>query len=213
MDSAKEARYYANKRTDLIKFIPEGTVRVLEVGCGIGATGAEIKRLRGRGTVVVGVELFPDAAEKAHEALDSVFTGDVEKINLPFENGYFDCVIYGDVLEHLIDPWRVLARHKELLKQGGVMVASIPNVAHYRIVRMLKNKEWNYQSSGIMDVTHIRFFAIKNIRSMFGNIGMEVSAVDNIVSASRVKKFLNRITFNALLDDITEQYVVAARKL
>jgi len=212
MNEAKESKYYANSRADLIKFVPDGTVRVLEIGCGIGAMGAEIKRRRGSGTAVVGVELFPDAAEKAHEVLDSVFTGDVEKIDLPFEKGYFDCIIYGDVLEHLIDPWRVLEMHKELLKPGGVMIASIPNAAHYRIVRMLKNKEWNYQSSGIMDVTHLRFFAIKNIYAMFERASLRITTVEHIISASNVKKFLNKIFFNALIDDITEQYIVVARK-
>lgn len=212
MDSAKDTKYYENKRTDLIKFVPAGAVRVLEIGCGTGQTGAEIKKLRGPGTVVVGVELFPDAAERAHSVLDSVFTGDVEKIELPFDQAYFDCIIYGDVLEHLIDPWRVLEKHGKLLKPGGVMIASIPNVAHYRIVRMLKNKEWNYQASGIMDVTHLRFFAVKNIKEMFGRIGLSVTDVGNIISASRVKKFLNRIMFNSLIDDITEQYIIVARK-
>ncbi|HPM42375.1 MAG TPA: class I SAM-dependent methyltransferase [Candidatus Omnitrophota bacterium] len=212
MDSVKDSKYYENKRTDLIKFVPQGAVRVLEIGCGTGQTGAEIKRLRGPGTTVVGVELFPDAALKAHEVLDAVFTGDVEKIELPFKKHYFDCVIYGDVLEHLMDPWRILEKHQEMLKPGGIMIASIPNIAHYRIVRMLKKKEWNYQDSGIMDVTHIRFFALKNIYSMFERAGLKVDKIEHIVSASRVKKLLNKILFNALIDDITEQYIVIARK-
>ena len=212
MSQIKDPKYYANSRADLIKFVPDGPVRVLEIGCGMGATGAQIKRRRGPGTIVVGVELFPDAAEKAHEVLDSVLTGDVEKIDLPFEKGYFDCIIYGDVLEHLIDPWRVLERHKELLKPGGIVIASIPNAAHYRIVRMLKHKEWNYQSSGIMDVTHLRFFTIKNIYGMFEREGLRITTVEHIISASNIKKFLNKILFNALIDDITEQYIVVARK-
>lgn len=212
MDSTKDAKYYANSRSDLIRHVPEGAVRVLEIGCGIGATGAELKRFRGPGTVVVGVELCPDAAEMAHQVLDSVFTGDVEKIELPFGKSYFDCVIYGDVLEHLIDPWRILERHKELLKPGGVIIASIPNVAHYRVVRMLRRKEWNYQDSGIMDITHIRFFSIKTIHAMFERAGLNITKVENIISASKVRKFLNRILFNALIDDITEQYIVVAKK-
>lgn len=212
MSEPKEPKYYANKRTDLIKFIPAGSVRVLEIGCGTGATGQEIKRLHGPGTIVAGVELFPAAAEKAHEVLDSVFTGDVEKITLPFEKGYFDCIIYGDVLEHLIDPWRVLEMQKDLLKPGGIIIASIPNAAHYRIVRMLKKKEWNYQDSGIMDVTHLRFFAIKNIYAMFERVGLRITTVEHIKSASRVKRFLNTILFNSLIDDITEQYIVVAGK-
>lgn len=212
MSDAKEPKYYANKRTDLIKLVPGGAVRVLEVGCGIGATGAEIKRIRGPGTIVVGVELNPVAAAKAQSVLDIVYAGDVERLELPFPKGHFDCIIYGDVLEHLLDPWGVLARHRDLLKPRGVMIASIPNAGHYRIVRMLKKKEWNYTDSGIMDVTHLRFFAIKSIHDMFSRAGLEVISVEHVVSASRVKKILNRLLFGALIDDITEQYIVAARK-
>lgn len=210
----KAAEYYANKRLDLIRFVPEAAaVRVLEVGCGTGATGAEIKRLRGKDAVVVGVELFPKAAREAEKVLDRVYTGDVEKLDLPYVAGYFDAIIYGDVLEHLIDPWGLLERHAALVRHGGLAIASIPNAAHYRIVRMLRKKEWNYTRSGIMDVTHLRFFTIKTIREMFEGAGFEVVTVDRIISASRVRKFWNTVFRGALDDDLAEQYLIVARKI
>lgn len=212
MDNAKDPKYYANKRLDLIKFVPQGTVRVIEVGCGTGATGAEIKRQRAGDSVVIGVELNPQAAAQARRVLDTVFAGDVERLDLPFPKNHFDCIIYGDVLEHLLDPWGLLARHKELLKPGGLVIASIPNAGHYRIVRMLKRKEWSYAESGIMDVTHLRFFAVKSIYDMFSRADLEIAKMEHIVSASRIRKILNRLLSDALIDDITEQYIVVARK-
>lgn len=205
----KETKYYANNRTDLISLMPPAAKRILEIGCGNGATGAELKRRLG--AEVVGVELFPQAAAEAEKVLDRVFTGDVEKIALPFAKGYFDAVIYGDVLEHLIDPWGLLAKHALLLKPGSVAAASIPNIAHYRVVRMLRRKQWRYERSGIMDVTHLRFFTIDSIREMFAAAGFEITAVERIISASRVRKFWNRALCGALSDDLTEQYLIAAR--
>lgn len=208
----KEPNYYANNRTDLTAFLPPGPCRILEIGCGTGQTGAALKRERGPGTFVAGVELYPDAAATAEKVLDRVFAGDVEKIPLPFEEGSFDAVIYGDVLEHLIDPWGLVQKHARLLKPGGMALASIPNIAHYRIVRMLRRKEWQYTKSGIMDITHLRFFTIRSIRELFGRAGLSITHVGRITSATKVRRLWNALSGGALIDDITEQYLIAAVK-
>lgn len=56
------------------------------------------------------------------------------KIDLPYEEGQFDCVLFGDVLEHLFDPWAVIEKVKPYIKQNGVILASIPNVAHISVL-------------------------------------------------------------------------------
>src|SRR3954466_2739730 len=91
-----------NERPDLERLVPREARSVLDVGCGPGLLGAALKR---RGVErVVGVELTPEAARRAAEVLDEVVVADVDVDELPFEDASFDCVIYGDVLEHLIDP-------------------------------------------------------------------------------------------------------------
>ncbi len=205
--------YYENPRIELIGFIPDDARRVLDVGCSAGAMGAAIKKTKGPGVEVVGIELNPEVAGKAMESLDKVIIGDVEKISLPFEKGYFDCIIYGDSLEHLVDPWGVVARHVQCLKSGGWVIASIPNIAHYRIIKMLRRKEWSYARSGILDENHLRFFTINSIKEMFGRSGLEIRKVERIIGASKVKKALNRLFNNFFVDDITEQYLIAAVKV
>jgi len=208
----KEAKYYEGAREDLIKFIKEGTSRILDVGCGVGAAGAAIKKSMGSRVEVVGIELDPDIAEKAKDNIDQVIVGNAEQIMLPFEKGYFDAIIYGDILEHFTDPWSLLKMHGEFLKKGGQVVASIPNVAHYRIIKMLKRQEWDYKNSGVLDRSHYRFFTLKSAKRMFEDAGFRIVEIENKIAASKSRKIINSIFCNRLLDSITEQYIIVAQK-
>jgi len=207
-----DRKYYESKREDLIKFIPPDARHILDVGCGIGSLGQTLKSVKGRTVEVIGIECVSEIGEIASKTLDKVFIGDAEKINLPLSEGYFDCIIYGDVLEHLLDPWELLKKHRPMLKKGGYVIASIPNIAHYRIIKMLKKKEWNYGDSGILDKTHLRFFTIKSIERMFKDADLKVVKIENKIGGSNLKKFLNKMLSNLLLDQITEQYVIVAKK-
>ena len=69
--------------------------------------------------------------------LDQVFVGDVERLELDSRPRTFDCVVCGDVLEHLRDPERFLERARDWLSTGGLLVASLPNVRHHSVVTAL----------------------------------------------------------------------------
>jgi len=204
--------YYAGTREDLIALVPEGARRILEVGCGTGRTGARIKELRRSGVEVTGIEVDREAGEEAKSRLDRVLVGDVEEIDLPFEREYFDCIITGDVLEHLRDPWGLLKKHCAFLKTGGLVIASIPNAAHYRVLKMLRKGEWNYSDAGLLDRGHLRFFTLKTIRAMFNEAGLSVETVGRVIRASRLRRIVNALSGGALIDRITEQYLITARK-
>lgn len=208
----KKADYYATRQDGIVNIMPEGTRRVLEVGCGRGLTGRAIKE-KAEGTLeVVGIEIEPEIAEKAKKNIDTVLAGDAENMEIPFKEGYFDCMIYGNILEHLVDPWALLRKHGKFLNDRGCVVASIPNIAHYRTIKMLLRKEWNYAERGILDETHLRFFTLKSIKDMFTKCGLDIVEIKRRISASKVKKVLNKILFGALLDYITEEYLILARK-
>ncbi len=99
---------------NLLKHIKKEWKEVLDIGCSSGALGVAIKE---NGTRVSGIEAFPEAENKQKEKLDHVVLGDIETMDMPYEEEQFDCVIFGDVLEHLFDPWAVIEKSKAIYKR------------------------------------------------------------------------------------------------
>lgn len=203
--------YFGLLRQEVIDMIPVDCRSVLDVGCGNGALGAYLKK--NRVTEVCGIELDAAAANEASRVLDQVVQGNVETVELPFEVGQFDCVVCADVLEHLVDPWTVVGRLKALLKPGGVIIASIPNVGFHRIIRNLIKGRWQYADAGILDKTHLRFFTLAGIYDLFGQNGMPVEEVGRKIDGGLNVKLLNLLFCNALKESLVIQYMVRARAL
>ena len=203
--------YYSGARNDLIALIPPGTKKVLEIGCAAGMTGRRLKELGFE--EVVGVELLEDVARKALPFYDRVIIDDVEKTELPYEEEHFDCILYGDVLEHLVDPWKVLAAHHRFIGTGGVIICSIPNVRHYKnMKRLLIKGEWEYREAGLLDRSHLRFFTIKSIEAMVEGAGFEIATMIKRPSGAKWLKWLNKASGNRFIDHLVHQYVFTATK-
>jgi SAM-dependent methyltransferase len=163
--------YFDHERPEIAAcFEPEGA-RILDLGCAAGALGALLKR-RGARTVI-GLEIATEPAARARARLDDVVVADLDRLPaLPFEPGSFDVVICADVLEHLADPWRVLAMVRDVLVPGGLVIASIPNVRHESVVLpLLVAGAFEYQAQGILDRTHLRFFTFDGIRALLEGAG------------------------------------------
>ena len=143
---------------DLLDRIPLDAATVLDVGCGTGALGAAYKRLNPNARVL-GIEANAAAARVAARRIDQVAVADIETGVLPFDLPQgIDCLVYGDVLEHLRDPWEVLSRHVHLLAPGGMLLACIPNVEHWSFAARLMQGHWDYAETGLLDRTHLRWF-------------------------------------------------------
>ena len=201
--------YYDNPRLDLLHHIPHDVKQVLDVGCGTGSTGCEIKSKLGKDIKVVGIELNPSAGKVAENKIDNIIIGNVENVEIPYDNNYFDCIIYADVLEHLIDPWKLLIRHRSKLSDNGCIIASIPNIAHYKIIRMLKRGLWKYENAGIMDKTHLRFFTKKTILKMFLQADLTPIIIDKILSGNEYWRLKHKLLNN---DCCVVQYIIKATK-
>jgi len=205
----KENKYYENPREDIIALIPPEAKRVLDVGCAFGSMGKRLRELRG--SEVVGIENEERAADIARGNVSKLITGDVENIKLPFDEAYFDCIVYGDILEHLRNPWKVLKDHTHYLKRGGFCIASIPNVSHYSVVQALLSDRWEYAVSGILDKKHLRFFTLSGIRNMLEEAGYTVEEEKRYARASKAKKVLNALSGGRLKHLLAEQYIIKSR--
>ena len=204
----KHETYYQNTRSDVIGLIPEGARRLLEIGCGAGNTGALAKARTG--AEVVGVELSAAAATEAERVLDRVVRGDVETLAFDFPEGYFDCIVCADVLEHLKDPWAVLRKLRPLLADEGRVVASIPNLQHLKPVLKIILDRFEYEEVGLLDITHLRFFTLSTIKGLFDETGYRIERI--VPVRSRKMSLLTTFSLGALRKFTTFQYLVVAVK-
>ena len=175
--NVKSVDYFSLSRPEMMKYVPDEAKTILDIGCGEGIFGQELKKRANR--EVWGIEIVGECAEKAGKRLDRVMVGDIETGDFDLPGDFFDCIICNDVLEHCRDPWSVLRRLKINLKENGCVVASIPNVRYYENVRkLLLHREWKYESCGILDYGHLRFFTQKSILSMFAECGYDVTMIE-----------------------------------
>jgi SAM-dependent methyltransferase len=162
---------------DLLDRIPLDAHVVLDVGCHKGMLGA-IYRRRNPKARVLGVDHDIAAIRVAATRLTEAACLDIENDPLPFEvpNGY-DCIIYGDVLEHLRDPWRIMREHAALLSPRGVMLICVPNAAHWSVVLKLLNGSFDYEDRGVLDRTHLRWFTLATMEKALKDTGLQLCDV------------------------------------
>jgi 2-polyprenyl-3-methyl-5-hydroxy-6-metoxy-1,4-benzoquinol methylase len=178
--SSKGEGYYEAARSEMLEFIPLGASTFLDVGCSSGVFGAELKKSYPSATVW-GIELDKQAATAARLKLDHVIEGSFEAGLPELEEKKFDCIIFNDVLEHLVNPGQILLECKNYLSDGGNVVASIPNILYWpAMYEIIRHQDWRYQDSGILDNTHLRFFTKKSAVRMFEDAGYEVSRCEGI---------------------------------
>jgi 2-polyprenyl-3-methyl-5-hydroxy-6-metoxy-1,4-benzoquinol methylase len=205
----RPATYYDSERRDIAELIPASAKRILEIGCGEGYLG---QLLRSRGHYVAGFELLPKAAEEARKHMDEVVCGDIESDPVPWAPASFDALIFADVLEHMVDPWRVLGKLCTLLKPGGIAVASIPNVQNYRVIRALIGGKWEYTDSGLMDRGHVRFFTYREIVRLFDGAGLDVVDRRCLYNRKLKRRILLALTLGKIEPFFVRQYLVVGRK-
>jgi glycosyltransferase involved in cell wall biosynthesis/SAM-dependent methyltransferase len=182
----KPLSYYQNAREEVLAQIPLHARRVLDVGCGAGVLGRTLKEQRGA-EFVAGIEVVEEVAREARRVLDAVIVGNLEVLKLPFEKGFFDCIVCADVLEHLVEPELALRKLSEVLAPDGLVVISIPNVQFSDVVSMLVEGQFTYMDAGITDATHMRFFTRSAVERLVRDAGLEPCL---IAPLSMLRKFL-----------------------
>jgi 2-polyprenyl-3-methyl-5-hydroxy-6-metoxy-1,4-benzoquinol methylase len=158
----------------------ESGCRALDVGCGTGSVTAliaEVMQAR-----IVGIEPNDERASAARAKGLNVVTGLPTESFLSTQNP-FDCILFADVLEHLEDPYAMLAGARKAIAPGGRVVASIPNVAHWTVRLRLMFGVFAYEPTGIMDATHLRWFTKASIIQLFEASGYQVTDIKHSVGA------------------------------
>ena len=228
----KNDSYYGFSRPEVIEAIIKNKIpveKVLELGCAGGATGKILKEKLPVKSYV-GIDISAEAAEIAKQHLDKVIVTDIEETDLAAEyglkTGEYDLLLALDVLEHLYNPWDVLAGLATYLKPGGFVVASLPNIQNITIVDDLLKGNWQYLDAGILDATHLRFFTLESLKKMFAGAGLEIIRIERVllpaINTKDLKDTDNKyrtenleissLTREEILNLHTYQYIVIARK-
>lgn len=213
----KSSDYFSSVRWDIISLIPDGDHRVLEIGCGNGNTLITLQKLN-KAREIVGVEINYDNLRGNCDQLDAFLVGDVEEIEPTFEEDYFDYIIFGDVLEHLMDPASVLKRYSSFLKSAGYIIASIPNIKNYRVLLdLVLYDKFEYADAGILDRSHLRFFTRREMCSLFEQADLNVISVQSKFGGGYLGNIDRRLN-NSLgkylpgRSFLTVQYIIKATK-
>ncbi len=206
--------------TQVVDLVGRGKA-VLDVGC---ATGYLARALKDRDCTVSGLEVDPAMAEVARQHLDEVVEADLNATSLTdlFRPGSFDVVIFADVLEHVLEPERVLREAIPLLRPGGRIVISIPNVSHGSVRLALLQGRWEYVDAGLLDRTHVWFYTRGSLIALVEGAGLAVEHLRGVVVDPLVAPV--RIDASALPRTVIEwvrrqpdalhyQYIAAARVL
>jgi SAM-dependent methyltransferase len=171
----------------LIDLVDSTPNLILDIGCSIGAVGGYMKK-KWPHCRVVGVEPVSETAAQANLRLDDVYEGFFENMPNSFggiEFGNVDLAVFADVLEHMYNPWKALQHvHKWLSPQGFVLV-SLPNIRNLNVLKNLAGEgSFNYKPSGILDITHVRFFTRQDAIKMFEQTGFKVEKMGNHIDHS-----------------------------
>ncbi|HKP98312.1 MAG TPA: class I SAM-dependent methyltransferase [Fibrobacteria bacterium] len=210
-------RSYTGLRADILSLVPAKPRRVLDLGCATGEMGRYLADTFG--AEVWGVEYDGAMAQVARPKLRDVWRADLNKDSLSaFPHGEaYDLIVCGDVLEHLVDPWRVLRDAAGLLRSGGHIVASLPNIGHFTtLMHLALLREWPYRDRGIHDRTHLRFFTRRNLIQLYRQAGLEVEAEKRNLrlweSGSPVDGLARLADFPPFRSFVTFQYIHRLRK-
>ena len=164
--------YHDLPRREILELIPTTSKRVLDLGCGTGALGKALKERQP--CHVTGIELNKEAFEIAKTNIDVCLNDNLNRYDPTLTLVKYDCIILADILEHLVSPYAILKKFASVLTDDGVVIASIPNIGHPWILKNLQRGLFRYESAGILDITHLRFFTKTSIFQIFCTAGLKI---------------------------------------
>ncbi|MBN1617752.1 class I SAM-dependent methyltransferase [Candidatus Dojkabacteria bacterium] len=178
----------------IYNWVAEST-RIIDMGCDSGSLCKLLKE--NKKCEVYGLEINKSVAQKAQKICKKVWTNSLdEDITFDLIKEKFDYVIFADVLEHTVNPSRILMNTKKILNPNGEILISIPNIAHQSIRLELLNGSFDPELTGILDNTHLHYFTLKSFSDILkesGYIIVEKKYVERDVPREIIKSMLENV--------------------
>lgn len=216
---ARRQNYFDLPSVEALSLIPKDAQRILEVGCGGGATLRAFKErciAEGRACEVVGVDIEAEAVSRAREYLDAAYLIDAEEEELTeYPNGYFDLLIMQYVLEHVVNPWAALRHWLQLVRPGGYIIVGVPNIANYKFLkRLILQDEFTHEPAGILDWTHLRYFTGHSLTKLLTEADLKIIKSIGLPKEEQMRRKIRYLTriFPSLKRFVYFGYIVLARK-
>ncbi len=208
--------YHDNARRDVLPWLPSTAKRCFDLGCGTGGT-LNLLKDKYPDVWLSGVEIDEGSAQKARSAGHEIWCGDADKFNFTahFEQGSLDLILCLDVLEHLVDPWSVVKKLSPLLRKGGKLITSLPNIRYHKLIKsLLVDGDFTYTDEGLMDRTHLRFFVRKTAEQLVTCGGLNIKSIASAspIKTNGLKGIANRLLGGRLNDLLTLQYMLVAEQ-
>jgi 2-polyprenyl-3-methyl-5-hydroxy-6-metoxy-1,4-benzoquinol methylase len=205
---------------DVYSLIPNNAKKIIEIGTGSGALARQVM-LNNPNVNYVGVEFFDEYYKMSSKICSKMYLENMESASgeLLREFSDADVIIFADVLEHFQNPWKVLKRITKWAKNDTLLIASIPNIQHWSVQLSILGGNFNYQESGLLDKTHLRFFTRKSIINMFESTGYKIKGIKPRIFdfpnqseyLNQIKKYAEACNYDAdeaIIDAAAFQYII-----
>lgn len=162
-----------SSHTNIVNLIQNNS-KVLDIGCSTGYLGEKL--IKEKNCEVIGIESNHESVLEARQIYKKVYwnKSTLDAVVLDEPKKYFDYIIFADILEHTINPDRILVNFKSYLRDDGKIVISLPNIANICIRLKLLFGRFDYTESGILDRTHLIFFTMKTSKIMIESAGLRI---------------------------------------
>lgn len=184
MDENASYQYFEDVNWGLLRLWGKRRgLRVLDVGCGFATTSEYIQK---RGNDVTGLESSAVACEVGSKRVSRMIHADL--VTAPLDGLQFDVIIFADVLEHVPWPVGVLRRYLSALAPNGSVIVSLPNVGLWSVRFAHLFGKWDYEETGVLDRTHLRFFTRKSAKWLLAQAGL--TPVKTVYNPGIVRPFV-----------------------
>jgi len=143
---------------------------VLDIGC---SNGTILEPCAGR-HMIFGVDICPDLASAARKRGIQAQQHDFESGPLPFRSGSFDAVFFGEAIEHQLDTDYILSEINRVLKPGGELVMTFPNIRTLLGLAMMAFLDLPPMYAARYRSPHFRDFTLTTVEMALKNHGFEI---------------------------------------
>ncbi len=200
-------------RLKIYERIPGGS-KVLEIGSGSGIL-ANLLSIRKKCRVYC-IEKQHNLAFISKNKCVEVLNVDIETGELPYEYGFFEYIILGNVLEHLRDPSEILMKLKKYLRVDGSIIYSVPNIVNWYSRMTIFLGKFEYENSGVFDRTHLRFYNLNSAKRLASESGYRIIWLDVTPSIYLFKERLNFLWYGLAVlwkNLFADEFIIEARKI